>query len=404
MSFGGGSGSSSISGSTDVVLSSPANNDVLGYNSGLAKWQNQNLSSTYGRIGSAFADISNASGVDPTGATECHAALQTALNACASAGQRAYLKGIFSTTGTLTITGSVDMTDAMISYTGTGTAVVVGATGSELAYKQIRLPWVFSNSKTIAGWSQVAGSIGVQIINAWSCDFYIPHITYFETGLNFYATADHGNCYNTVTLGELENNKVNLLLSCVSTGWTNQNTFVGGQLSHAPAEGAGCAGARHIQMTGATWLPGNNTFIGTSLEGIYQEYTMNIDGGEDNVFLNCRFEGPSTVRWGATASRNWIVGQSGTQTDSALAIVQTRVTGAINNVVSSGRDLAGIAGRAPILTPISGAVAIEGREGPLHAFRGFWRPKMGHTPTYRRSRNRSRYRFRLIHTSLLRKC
>ena len=43
MSFGGGSGSSSISGSSDVVLNAPATNDVLGYNSGLGKWQNLNL-------------------------------------------------------------------------------------------------------------------------------------------------------------------------------------------------------------------------------------------------------------------------------------------------------------------------------------------------------------------------
>ena len=47
MSFGGGSGSSSISGSSDVVLNVPATNDVLGYNTGLAKWQNQNLKSVY---------------------------------------------------------------------------------------------------------------------------------------------------------------------------------------------------------------------------------------------------------------------------------------------------------------------------------------------------------------------
>ena len=47
MSFGGGSGSSSISGRTDVVLSSPANNQVLGYNSGLSKWQNQATSRTF---------------------------------------------------------------------------------------------------------------------------------------------------------------------------------------------------------------------------------------------------------------------------------------------------------------------------------------------------------------------
>ena len=47
MSFGGGSGTSSIVGSTDVVLNSPANNQVLGYNSGTAKWQNQSTSRTF---------------------------------------------------------------------------------------------------------------------------------------------------------------------------------------------------------------------------------------------------------------------------------------------------------------------------------------------------------------------
>lgn len=65
MSFGGGSGSSSIAGSTDVVLNSPANNNVLGYNSGLAKWQNQVPTSgggdydsvtNYGAVGNGVAD------------------------------------------------------------------------------------------------------------------------------------------------------------------------------------------------------------------------------------------------------------------------------------------------------------------------------------------------------------
>ena len=47
MSFGGGSGSGSIAGSTDVVLSSPTNNQILGYNTSLAKWQNQTVSGFY---------------------------------------------------------------------------------------------------------------------------------------------------------------------------------------------------------------------------------------------------------------------------------------------------------------------------------------------------------------------
>lgn len=41
MSFGGGLRISSIAGSTDVVLNSPANNQVLGYNTSLATWQNR---------------------------------------------------------------------------------------------------------------------------------------------------------------------------------------------------------------------------------------------------------------------------------------------------------------------------------------------------------------------------
>lgn len=42
---GGGSGSSSISGSTDVFLSAPSNNQVLTYDSGTLKWKNANGSS-----------------------------------------------------------------------------------------------------------------------------------------------------------------------------------------------------------------------------------------------------------------------------------------------------------------------------------------------------------------------
>ena len=41
MSFGGSGGSSSISGSSDVVLSSPATDQVLTYNSSTGKWNNK---------------------------------------------------------------------------------------------------------------------------------------------------------------------------------------------------------------------------------------------------------------------------------------------------------------------------------------------------------------------------
>jgi len=47
---GGGGGSSSVAGSTDVALSSPQNNQMLGYESSSAKWQNKNVPTGSGGI------------------------------------------------------------------------------------------------------------------------------------------------------------------------------------------------------------------------------------------------------------------------------------------------------------------------------------------------------------------
>jgi len=63
MSFGGGGGGGSISGATDVALSAPTNGQVLGYNSTLAKWQNQTVTGSVGSatplaLGSATAGVS----------------------------------------------------------------------------------------------------------------------------------------------------------------------------------------------------------------------------------------------------------------------------------------------------------------------------------------------------------
>lgn len=43
MSFGGGSGGGTISSATDVAFSNPATGNFIGYNSGVAKWQNASL-------------------------------------------------------------------------------------------------------------------------------------------------------------------------------------------------------------------------------------------------------------------------------------------------------------------------------------------------------------------------
>ena len=45
MSFGGSGGSGSISGSSDVVLNSPATDQVLSFDSSTGKWKNKTLTS-----------------------------------------------------------------------------------------------------------------------------------------------------------------------------------------------------------------------------------------------------------------------------------------------------------------------------------------------------------------------
>jgi hypothetical protein len=102
MSFGGGSGSSSISGSTDVVLSNPTNSQVLGYNSGLAKWENQTVSGgsggiiTVGLTGSGATYIAN----NVTGAD---IAINQALTAVGAGGAVWLLAGTFNVKAPITL-------------------------------------------------------------------------------------------------------------------------------------------------------------------------------------------------------------------------------------------------------------------------------------------------------------
>lgn len=73
MSFGGGSGGGgSIASSSDVALNNPANNQVLTYNTGVGKWQNQSIAGG----GAAASSITYAPDINgDLAATDVQAAL-----------------------------------------------------------------------------------------------------------------------------------------------------------------------------------------------------------------------------------------------------------------------------------------------------------------------------------------
>ncbi len=119
-------------------------------------------------------------------------------------------------------------------------------------------------------------------------------------------------------------------LDADSTGWSNQNLYLNGNLSHNSVEGGAVAGVRHLQIAdGLVHDVNNNTWVNTSFEYITPEYHLDM-AGSANQFLNCRWEasGGVRIRWQATATGNQIMYGYG-----ARLIVQTFVAGAVRNHV-----------------------------------------------------------------------
>jgi len=286
--------------------------------------------------GSAFADVAKQSGVDPTGATECAAALQAALDACAATGTRAYARGTFKIASTITINADVDLGDSTFNYSGGGQAVRVGTiSAATFRLRNIRLPRIINTAKTSNGWAQagVAGSVGVKIVNCYSCEISIPHVQGFAYGLLIAGANSNGTAYTDIRLGWLDNNQINCrLANDDSTGWANQNNVFGGRMSHNSNEGTVVSGTRHIQIATATSIINGNVFHGTSIESPnVVEYHLDC-AGNDNYFLACRWEntGPAPrVNWAANSKGNQIVGGY-----DSFRIVETRGSGSQNEVVS----------------------------------------------------------------------
>lgn len=247
--------------------------------------------------------------------TITYAALQTALTAAAAAGKKVVAYGTITTDQTITIKGDADLGGLTVNYTGNGIGVQVGAnTGVVTFDKTVTTPRITHTAKTILGWSQVAGTIGVRLINLNGCKVYIPFIRNFEISLDNRGEAQ-GCVYNTVTLGAINNGKIGIQFLSDATGWANQNTFIGGTVGMDSAEGNKVVGTRAVDMLSSANLPNTNTFIGVSLEGNGWEYQFET-WGLYNVFFNCRYESSlgAKVWFRASAVRNAILQGYGTVT------------------------------------------------------------------------------------------
>lgn len=251
------------------------------------------------------------------GVTDDTAALQEAADAAAAADETLYIPdGDYVISDTLTIKGHCRVGPAAeLQYTGSGTALELSDTAAIL-FKEIHLPRVVKVTEDHAG-----TNIGVHIKGVNSCQIWVPYIRDFARGLVISgAPITNGNAnYLTVYVGSLVDNKINLDFDPDTGCSTNQNTFLAGRCYHGTnhigpgGETTRVPGYYHIRLNNAdTWDPGNNTFIGTSLEGATAEYTI-VCYGSRNLFLNCRFENAPYIFWGANSTANQVLFGTGSE-------------------------------------------------------------------------------------------
>jgi hypothetical protein len=217
--------------------------------------------------------------------------IQAAATSAATFGTRLTVAGTVTTATTLTLQCDADLSGLTINYSGTSTAVIFGNASAAFFRKTVKMPKVIATAKTNTGWAQVAGAVGIDIVNCYACTITVPYVQNFETGLQLRGAASNGSQQNTVHIGHLDNNKQNLVFTGDATGWANENHFYGGRCSHSSSEGSQVAGTRHVVLQNLANPVNGNSFYGVSLESPdVVEYHIEAANAQWQTFVSSRFE------------------------------------------------------------------------------------------------------------------
>lgn len=202
-------------------------------------------------------------------------------------------KGTYKISATLNIVCNADMGEMTISCPAATVPIAVrigttsGSSSDGIIGLSIVAPKVNNSSKTTLGWSGFESSVGIELANLYASEVHILHVTKFGIGIRA-GGYTQGCAYNNIFIGVLFDNKISLALQKQGpSGFSNQNTYYGGQYGKSGAEGSLIAGAYGIFLDKST---NNNTFINPSIETECDLYQVYLKGSSFNTFINHRFE------------------------------------------------------------------------------------------------------------------
>lgn len=227
--------------------------------------------------------------------------------------------GEYLVSAPLTVSSGLDMGQATFRYTGTGTALTVGALTTTTARKTYVLPRLVCvvNSDNKA-WSAVPIQ-GARLMNMNGCEVHSMFIQHFDEGMILEGNVA-GFVHTEVHPGTLWANRKQIVLRPNNGGWVNSNNIIGGraQINNRPdvsANGWGIlddpeACALILEATDSSG-PNNNNFYGTSIEGRNADLYRARVSGRYNQFHNVRWEAPGEpmrILYQQSAVNNILIG------------------------------------------------------------------------------------------------
>ena len=166
------------------------------------------------------------------------------------------------------------------------------------------------NLPKIESISELSTNTAIDLHECYTCEIFVPKIIGFTTGLQLSADSN-GCCYNKVNIQEIRDCLTSLKLKTTSSGWVNENMFIGGRLwatsTFTTDHGADIIKI-HIIGT-STHYSNNNYFLKQCLEGnegALNGLKLKLEYARTNTFEDLRYEGTNPKIDSTNSQQNYL--------------------------------------------------------------------------------------------------